>query len=193
MPFWCRYEISPVICSLLVRAAMRLSTGSSGLVPSSSNARLIHAAFVVVADLLINPGAAGVRFRGGFQNAAEDFQVAVCQNVEPPPAGLIGGNRVVLHPQPAGILVEIVAGTDAFVDESWVETGELSGSRLGRKKGRKGRQQGKAANLRHVFRVQQRRRTAAFSHFQWPRRGPASREAMQRSSAGRHWRTPVNP
>src|SRR4029077_11327024 len=68
---------------------------------------LVHAGTVEVADLLIYGAAFGVVHRGFFKNVAQNSSVALRQFAAAVPSRLVGWNRIVGHPQSAGVLVEV--------------------------------------------------------------------------------------
>ncbi len=69
----------------------------------------------------------GVSSRGFLQNLAHDRRISFTNFDKAYPGGLVGGNFRGLQPVAAGVLVEIHAGIDGFVDrvgiERWAEIG----------------------------------------------------------------------
>ena len=83
---------------------------------------LIHAGTVEVADSLIDGIAASATGCRLLQNAVLDVEVAFAEFHETYPGRLIGRNLGVLDPVAAGVLIEIHAGIDGFVDGIEAET-----------------------------------------------------------------------
>ena len=89
----------------------------------------IHAGGKVVAVLFLRRGL-GV-FRGGVQVLPEQVSIALLEKREGPrPAHLVAGDGIVPDPVAAGVLVEIGARVDRFIDRRQVEA--LDGGRRGR-------------------------------------------------------------
>ena len=61
------------------------------------------------------------------EDVAQNVEIALEQFAEPSPERLVGGNRIVLHPRAARVLVKIDAGIDRLVHRIHVEAGNLLG------------------------------------------------------------------
>src|SRR5208282_544517 len=77
----------------------------------------VHAAGVVVADLLLIGASAGALGRRFFKNVAHDVFAALLQFVKAAPTGAVGGDRVLRLPLAAGVGVKIVAGIDTLIEQ----------------------------------------------------------------------------
>ena len=84
--------------------------------PLGVDGLFIHAGGVIIPDFLRDCVAIGRRPGRIFQNLVEDFAVALGQFLERAPSRLIGGDGVALHPAATGVLVEVHAGADGWVE-----------------------------------------------------------------------------
>ncbi len=89
----------------------------------------IHAAGVVIADLLFVEAAARTVDRRLLENVAHNILAALRKFVEAPPGGTVGGNRILRHPLAARVGIKVVAGVDALIEHVDRETqiGRLRG------------------------------------------------------------------
>ena len=87
----------------------------------------IHAGSVIVTDFLLVGGAAGRRLGCLFKNLMQHSAVVLCQLIEASPTGLVRGNRIVLQPAAAGILVKVLAGIRGLVQACKIKAGDLFG------------------------------------------------------------------
>src|SRR5580698_7634545 len=101
-------------------AAMRSSMGLSGSALVFDRF-FVRARGIVVADFLRYGVAASVRGRCSIENCAQPHAVLVLHFRIGIPRRLVGRNRIVLDPSPAGILEEIRTGISAAVHGSNVE------------------------------------------------------------------------
>ncbi len=81
----------------------------------------IHAALIVVANLLLGRGSIGVIGGVFFQNVAHNEFAAFLKDVETSPTGAVARNWILRFPLGAGIGVEVGAGVDAFVQHVGAE------------------------------------------------------------------------
>ncbi len=87
--------------------------------------RLVHAGGIVGADLL-RVGIGRRRLLRRLEDAVQHVTVVLHQLAEAAPLGLVGGNRVVLHPGAAGVLVEVGARTHGLIHRRRIERLELA-------------------------------------------------------------------
>jgi len=81
----------------------------------------IHAGLKVVTDLLVERVAICCWFGSGFENLPGDDAVGFVEFVEAAPDGAFRGDRIVLHPHGAGMLIEIIARGDGAIEHLGVE------------------------------------------------------------------------
>src|SRR6185312_241745 len=91
------------------------------------DARFIHAAGVVVADLLRVRVA---RLRRVLEDLAETGFVLLLQPFGDAPRGAIGRDWLVLRPPAAGVGIEVGAGIGAAIEQGEIETGLGARARL---------------------------------------------------------------
>jgi hypothetical protein len=115
--------------------------GPDGTDPRLLDGRLVHAGGEVVADLLGVGVAPGVRAGRLLQHPPEEPLVVVLRLGVDVPAGLVGGDRVLLQPFAAGELEEVDAGVDRAVHHGRVEARRIGQSGQGslRRGGLRGR------------------------------------------------------
>ena len=85
----------------------------------------VHARSEIITVLLLQSGLR--RIGRGLQLGIEQIVIALGEFVEPSPAGLVGGNRIVLAPVAARVLVEVGTGIGGLIDRRNVEAERLFG------------------------------------------------------------------
>jgi len=93
----------------------------------SIDALFVHAGGPVVADLLLDLGAAGLLCGGEFHGFAGDVEIPDVQATACSPDDLVGGDGVGGEPLLAGVFVEVLAGVKRAVGQLRVEVLELGG------------------------------------------------------------------
>src|SRR5208282_1432171 len=101
------------------------------------NRGFIHAGGEVVPDFLLVRVAAGSVPGQIIQNPPQESLVILSELAVNAPAGLVGGNRIFLHPPATTVLVEINAGVGVLIHEFSVESRSV-GHRRNRNVGRRG-------------------------------------------------------
>ena len=95
--------------------------------------RLIHAGGVEIADLLFVRRALGIADGGLFEDVLKNGAIAVVDQRQDSPAGLVGRNRVLGHPGSAGVLVEVLARIGGQIHVGGAESRERLRGRRERK------------------------------------------------------------
>src|SRR6185369_1171445 len=82
---------------------------------------LIHAGREEVTDQLLRRVSAGRLLREVVEDTPEETLIVLIQLAVNAPSGLVGGDRIVLHPSAAGVLVEVDAGVCRLVHRVHIE------------------------------------------------------------------------
>src|SRR5712664_264043 len=89
--------------------------------------RLVHAAGVVIADLLLVAALTRGRVTGrGLENLAQHVAILFVQNVRDAPGRISRWDRIRRQPSAVGVLIEIGAGRRLRIHIRYVEAGALS-------------------------------------------------------------------
>src|SRR5262244_3549473 len=98
------------------------------LQPGSLNRRVVHAACVKIANLLLVAALAGVCILCGcFEDLVQLFLILVSKIVEAAPARIRGGDLILRHPATVSVLKEISARRDAGIHVRNIEAMNIFG------------------------------------------------------------------
>ena len=100
---------------------MRSQLRLDGASPLRVDSLLVHAGGIVIADLPRDGVALRVGLGGLFQDLAEHLALRSSELGKAPPARLVRGDRIALHPVAAGVLIEIGTRIAGLIHRADVE------------------------------------------------------------------------